>query len=86
MSQKCHIHVMQENFYYSFVFLLDKGAYWLLDYFRWLTAKKIMEIPLQSGKIRHQTAKVNSDGKLYILHYSWEAQIREEWGLDTRVA
>ena len=44
-----------------------------------------MEIPLESGKIRHQAAEVNSDGKLYILHYSREAQKREKWGLDTRV-
>ena len=60
---------MQENFYYWFVFLLGKGAYCSLDYSWWLAEKKIMEIPLESGKIRHQAAEVNSDGKLYILHY-----------------
>ena len=77
---------MQTKFYHSFVFLLDKGVYCLLDYSWWLAVKRILKIPLALSKIRHETAEENSDEKPYILLYSWETQIKEEWGLDTRVA
>ena len=69
---------MQTNFYHSFVFLLDKGVYRLLDYFWWLVVKRISVIPSELSKIRHEAAEENSDEKPYILLYSWEAQPREE--------